>query len=216
MWARLALRIVDAMTSNQNTSWQFTKAVLRKPFTMGAVAPSSPSVAAELAAVVPAVGTPVIVELGPGTGSVSDAISSRIPRSGRHIAVEVDRELVRHLCRTRPSIEAIWGDACDLIALLKSAGVERVDAIVCALPWSLIDLEKQCLILDQIAALLTDGGQVSLLAYPHARWLPRAQGFRIALNEKFTEVSCGPVMWRNAPPAVVYRCGQPMTRANFC
>lgn len=29
MWERIVLRIVDAVTSNQNNNWQFTKAVLR-------------------------------------------------------------------------------------------------------------------------------------------------------------------------------------------
>ncbi|XGU18405.1 class I SAM-dependent methyltransferase [Rhodococcus sp. 3Y1] len=122
------------MTSNQNNNWQFAKAVLRKPFTIGAIAPSSVPVAAELAAVVPNEGAPVVVELGPGTGSVSDAISARLPTGGRHIAVEVDGDLAAHLRRTRPRVETIWGDACDdLTGLLDAVGVDRVDAIVCAL-----------------------------------------------------------------------------------
>ncbi|BCF86075.1 methyltransferase [Rhodococcus qingshengii] len=213
MWERIVLRIVDAMTSNQNNNWQFAKAVLRKPFTIGAIAPSSVPVAAELAAVVPNEGAPVVVELGPGTGSVSDAISARLPTGGRHIAVEVDGDLAAHLRRTRPRVETIWGDACDLTGLLDAVGVDRVDAIVCALPWSLIDGERQCAILGQIAEVLIRDGHVSVLAYPHAHWLPRARDFRIALRGKFTEVVRSPVVWRNAPPAVVYRCGQSMSRA---
>lgn len=213
MWERIVLRIVDAMTSNQNNNWQFAKAVLRKPFTIGAIAPSSVPVAAALAAVVPTDCAPVVVELGPGTGSVSDAISARLPTGGRHIAVEVDGDLVAHLRRTRPWVEAIWGDACDLTGLLDAVGVDRVDAIVCALPWSLIDGERQCAILDQIAEVLTRDGHVSVLAYPHAQWLPRARDFQIALRGTFTEVVRSAVVWRNAPPAVVYRCRQPMSRA---
>lgn len=213
MWERIVLRIVDAMTSNQNNNWQFAKAVLRTPFTIGAIAPSSLPVAAELAAVVPMECAPVVVELGPGTGSVSDAISARLPTGGRHIAVEVDGDLVAHLRRTRPRVETIWGDACDLTGLLDAVGVDRVDAIVCALPWSLIDGEKQREILDQIAEVLTRDGHVSVLAYPHAHWLPRARDFRIALRGMYTEVVRSPVVWRNAPPAVVYRCRQPMSRA---
>ncbi len=46
MWERIVLRIVDAMTSNQNNNWQFAKAVLRSPFTVGAIAPGSVPVAA--------------------------------------------------------------------------------------------------------------------------------------------------------------------------
>ncbi|MBT2269501.1 class I SAM-dependent methyltransferase [Rhodococcus erythropolis] len=201
------------MTSNQNNNWQFAKAVLRKPITIGAIAPSSVPVAAELAAVVPTDCAPVVVELGPGTGSVSDAISARLPTGGRHIAVEVDGDLVAYLRHTRPWVETIWGDARDLTGLLDAVGVDRVDAIVCALPWSLIDGKKQREILHQIAEVLTRDGHVSILAYPHAHWLPRARDFRSVLHGIFTEVVRSPVVWRNTPPAVVYRCRQPTSRA---
>lgn len=200
------------MTSEQNHRWQFAKAVLRQPRTVGAIAPSSSELAAELAAVVPKAGSPVVVELGPGTGSVTDAIAARLPAGGRHLTVEVDRELVTHLRRTRPHVETLWGDARDLRVLLDSAGVDHVDAVVCALPWSLIGAGKQREILEQIAEVLVPGGVVSVLAYPHAHWLPRAQDFRRALNGTFEEVGRGRVVWRNAPPAVVYACRRPVSR----
>ncbi|MDQ4020899.1 MAG: SAM-dependent methyltransferase, partial [Actinomycetota bacterium] len=68
----------------------FLAAALRSPATMGAVAPSSSHLAARLAAVVPRVGEPVVVELGPGTGSVTTAIEHRLAGRGRHVAVEID------------------------------------------------------------------------------------------------------------------------------
>jgi len=166
MRACALLRIIYAMTSEPNHRWQFLKAVLRQPTIVGAIAPSSTGVAAELAAVVPKVGSPVVVELGPGTGSVTDAIGARLPAGGRHLAVEVDGELVKHLRRTRPHVETLWGDAGDLKALLASAEVDRVDAVVCALPWSLIGEGKQREILDQIAAVLVPGAVVSDLPIP--------------------------------------------------
>ena len=212
MQARTELRIIYAMTSEENHRWQFLKAVLRQPRIVGAIAPSSTAVSAELAAVVPKVGWPLVVELGPGTGSVTDAIAACLPAGGRHLAVEVDDELVTHLRRTRPHVETIWGDACDLGALLDSADADRVDAVVCALPWSLIGEGKQREILDQMAEVLVPGGVVSVLAYPHAHWLPRARDFRSALNETFEEVVRSAVVWPNAPPAVVYTCRRPVSR----
>ncbi|SDD23607.1 Phospholipid N-methyltransferase [Rhodococcus tukisamuensis] len=169
--------------------------------------------AAELSMVVPSTGSPVVVELGPGTGSVTDAIAARLPAGGRHLAVEVDIDLVTHLRRTRPRVETLYGDASNLVVLLDSVGVDRVDAVVCALPWSLIGATKQREILDQIAGVIVPGGAVSALAYPHAQWLPGARGFRGALGGMFDEVVRGPVVWRNAPPAVVYTCRRSASRA---
>lgn len=119
------------MTPDRHSHWHFAKAFLRQPRTVGAIAPSSSAVAAELSTVVPKTGSPVVVELGPGTGSVTDAIAARLPVSGRHLAVEVDIDLVAHLLLTRPRVETLHGDASDLTALLHSVGVDRVDA-VCA------------------------------------------------------------------------------------
>ncbi|NMM91264.1 hypothetical protein B2J88_44360 [Rhodococcus sp. SRB_17] len=106
------------MTSEQNHRWQFVKAVLRQPRIVGAIAPSLTAVAAKLAAVAPNVGSPVVVELGPCTGSVTDAIAARLPVGGRHLTVEVDGELVTYLRRARPRVETLWGDACNLRILL--------------------------------------------------------------------------------------------------
>jgi len=70
----------------------FLAAALRKPGRFGAVAPSSPSLAAAIASVVPTVGTPVVVELGPGTGPVTTAIDARLLPGARHLAVELDTD----------------------------------------------------------------------------------------------------------------------------
>lgn len=76
----------------------------------------------------------------------------------------------------------------------------------------MISATKQREILDRISEVIVRGGAVSALAYPHAHWLPGARGFRGALGETFDEVVRGPVVWRNAPPAVVYTCRRPVSR----
>ena len=52
----------------------FLAAALRSPGMVGAVLPSSGSLAELLAAIVPRTGAPVVVELGPGTGAVTGVI----------------------------------------------------------------------------------------------------------------------------------------------
>ncbi|MGV9771000.1 class I SAM-dependent methyltransferase, partial [Streptosporangium sp. NPDC003464] len=120
----------------------FMSVALRRQGVVGAIAPSSPTLARALTAVVPTGGTPVVIELGPGTGPISEAIRRRLASGSRHLAVEIEPDLAAHLRRTRPWMETIQGDAADLGALLSEAGVERADAVVSTLPWSLFPGER--------------------------------------------------------------------------
>lgn len=55
--------------------------------------------------------TDTVVEIGPGRGALTDLL---IPRCGRLVAVEIDRDLVRHLKARyagQPKVEVVEGDA---------------------------------------------------------------------------------------------------------
>lgn len=190
------------MTSDYQT---FLATALRRPGVVGAVAPSSSGLAELLAAVTPTTGSPVVVELGPGTGSVSTAIRRRLPAGGRHIAVEIDPAMVRHLRSTHPWLEVVHGDAADLVAL----GV-RADAVVSGLPWSLLRPERQHRILDQAARILTPGGAFTTFAYRHTGLMASARGFHRLLRSTFDEVIASQTVWWNVPPARIYACRRPL------
>jgi phospholipid N-methyltransferase len=187
----------------------FLTAVLRSPATVGAVAPSSPQLAARLAAVVPRVGEPVVVELGPGTGSVTTAIESRLAGRGRHVAVEIDPELANYLRAQYAGIEVLIGDAAELERLFAEHQVTAVDAVVSGLPWSLIDTDVQRAIIDATARSLRPGGCFTTFAYVHALSMTQARQFRMLLGEIFLEVLTTRTVWWNLPPAVTYVCRTP-------
>ena len=187
----------------------FLAAALRSPATMGAVAPSSSHLAARLAAVVPRVGEPVVVELGPGTGSATTAIVHRVAGRGRHVAVEIDPVLAKYLRAEYPSVEVLVGDAAELARLLAEHQVPAVDAVVSGLPWSLIDAGAQRAIVDATARSLRPGGSFTTFAYVHALPMTRARQFRALLGEVFDEVLTTRTVWWNLPPAVTYVCRRP-------
>ncbi|HEY2763665.1 MAG TPA: methyltransferase domain-containing protein [Pseudonocardiaceae bacterium] len=187
----------------------FLAAALRSPATMGAVAPSSSRLAARLAAVVPRSGDPVIVELGPGTGPATAAIEHRLGGRGRHVAVEIDPVLARHLRVEYPDVEVLVGDAADLDRLLAEHHVSGADAVVSGLPWALIGPEAQRAIIQATARSLRPGGSFTTLAYVHALAMPCARRFRALLAEVFDEVLTTRTVWRNLPPAVSYVCRRP-------
>lgn len=187
----------------------FVTSAVRSPAVIGAVAPSGRALSDLLASVAPAEGQPTVVELGPGTGVVSAALRRRLPAGARHIAVEIDPGMVEHLRRTRPWLEVIQGDAADLQKLLADAGVDRVDAVISGLPWTLFPESAQRGIIDQVTRVLAPGATFTTFAYSHVRRFPTQRRFRGVLEEAFTEVTVTPTVWRNLPPALAYQCRHP-------
>lgn len=187
----------------------FLMAVLRSPATVGALAPSSSHLAARLATVVPRIGAPIVVELGPGTGSVTTAIEYRLGGRGRHLAVEIDPVLADYLRAEHAKVDVLVGDAVELERLLAEHQVMAVDAVVSSLPWSLIDPDAQRAIVNATARSLAPSGCFTTFAYLHALSMSRARQFRALLGEVFDEVLTTRTVWWNLPPAVTYACRRP-------
>lgn len=200
----------SAAPSRSGALGAFFSAFLRRPGTMGAVVPSSARLASVLSSVVPRAGAPVVVELGPGTGAVSAVIAQRLPAGGRHLAVELDPDMVAYLRRTRPGLEVVPGDARQLGKLLAEHGVDRVDAIICGLPWALFDDTVQSEVLAEIGRAIGDTGAFTTFAYVQGMALPAAHRFRAKLRGAFEEVLVSSTVWRNVPPAFVYVCRRPL------
>jgi phosphatidylethanolamine/phosphatidyl-N-methylethanolamine N-methyltransferase len=182
----------------------FLSAIIRNPFQLGAIAPSSKAVARLAASVVPDTHGAVVVELGAGGGVISDAIRDSLPPGGRQLAIELNDDMVRHLRHSRPWLEVIADDAGDLGTSLGRVGVTRVDAVISSLPWTLFDGQRQKDILDEISAVLAPGGRFSTVITLSAMPSRRFRRFRGLLEHTFTTVgTVGPV-WLNVPPALVF------------
>jgi phosphatidylethanolamine/phosphatidyl-N-methylethanolamine N-methyltransferase len=138
-----------------------------------------------------------VVELGGGTGSITRALLERGLSPGRLVVVERDRTLAA-LLRTRfPGVRVLHGDAAELVALLRPLAIDRAAAVVSSLP--LLSLPKQMRrrMVEQSFALLGDQGTFVQYTYGVASPLA-APEFGL----------CGEVaqrIWRNFPPAVVWR-----------
>jgi phospholipid N-methyltransferase len=187
----------------------FLSRAVRNPGKVGAVAPSSPHLAREMARVVPSTGNPVVVEIGPGTGALSPAVAARLPEGGRHLAIELDDGMVGYLRNSLPWLEVVQGDAANLEELLREAGVDRVDAVISGLPWAIFSAADQQDVLRQVGRVLAPLGALTTFAYVHALGMSGARGFRHRLGEAFDEVLTTRTVWRNLPPALSYVCRRP-------
>ncbi|MCP3802699.1 methyltransferase domain-containing protein [Allokutzneria sp. A3M-2-11 16] len=197
------------MPAKQSELLPFLQAAVRNPAVIGAIAPSSPRLAERLAEVVPRTGSPTVVELGPGTGVVSSAIADRLPAAGRHIAVELDDDMIRLLGRIRPDLELVHGDAARLGDLLAARGLDNVDTVVSGLPWTLFPPGHQVRILSEIVKVLTPDGAFTTFSYLNAYPMAGARRFRRMLRGSFDEVLITRTVWRNLMPALTYVCRRP-------
>ncbi|WP_019852840.1 class I SAM-dependent methyltransferase [Actinopolyspora mortivallis] len=188
---------------------RFFATALRNPTTVGAATPTSKAVARTVARFLPTTGSPTVVELGPGTGSLSDEIHTRLPATGRHVGIELNEDLVRHLRARIPGMESVHADARELRHTLTRLGVDSADAIVSSIPWSLLAADVQRDILDQCRRVLTPEGRFTALACLPMQHSPGGKRFRAELHSTFAEVGTR-IVWRNLPPLLHYACTGPL------
>jgi phospholipid N-methyltransferase len=88
----------------------------------------------------------------------------------------------------------------------KRAGVQSVDCVISGLPWATFPESMQVECLDAMMRVLKPGGRFATFSYLHSLALNGSRRFANRLPEYFKTISKSPVVWRNMPPAFVYRC----------
>src|SRR5450432_3301779 len=112
----MAKKLIAALAD----SGLFLREWFANPQRTGAVAPSSPQLAAAMARWLPADPESYVLELGPGTGAVTEALIERGLREDRLVAIERNPKLARLLRKRFPRAQIINGDAWHLDHLLPS------------------------------------------------------------------------------------------------
>ena len=144
-----------------------------------------------------------VVELGPGTGSFTELLLERLEERGRLLALEISDTNINVLRQRFPRCRAIHDSAENLPRHL---GRLPADCIISGLAWGNMLPATQDRILQAILDSLAPDGQFVAFAYVHAFWFPTSLRFRRCLFRTFGRVETTPVIWRNLPPAFVYRC----------
>ena len=144
--------------SSQSDGETFLRRFLGDPKRTGAVAPSSPFLAREMARAVDPQTPGVIVELGPGTGPVTKALIARGIRRERLLLVEYDAYFCNLLAERFPRARVLRGDAYALGATLAGRVGRPVAAVVSSLPLLNEPPERRIALLDDAFALMGPDG----------------------------------------------------------
>jgi phosphatidylethanolamine/phosphatidyl-N-methylethanolamine N-methyltransferase len=169
----------------------------------GAIAPSGPQLARAMTRMVgPLEPGEVIIELGPGTGSLTKQLAKEYPDNPL-IAVEFNPVFVKRLRHILPQITVIEGCASKIGSYLSALSVPngRVGAVVSGLPLLVMPKELTRNIFSAIACVLPAGRPYVQFTYSERAWRQFDMlGFEMSKPHK---------VWLNLPPAVVL----PFTRA---
>jgi phosphatidylethanolamine/phosphatidyl-N-methylethanolamine N-methyltransferase len=201
---RIGWRLRDFEQKNLNRAEiRFIRSLIEKPLTVGAVAPSGKALARVMANYVDPADSGPIVELGPGTGPVTEALVDRGIDPARLTLVEYDPEFCRLLRRRFPAANVVQGDAYDLNQTLAGVLREPAAAFVSGLPLFNKPLKMRLDLLDQAFGLMKPDAPFVQFTYHAISPIPRSHG-------RVRAEASGRV-WRNFPPARVwvYRLGRP-------
>ncbi len=185
---------------------RFFSAFVRRPFDTGAITPSSAHLAE---AMVEGMGLPLadtVVELGPGTGVFTRVIEKQLRPEARFLSFEINPDLAAELKHRFPRVQIVNDSVENIRHHLEAAGRHDVDSAISGLPWAAFSPDRQEKLLDATIHALKPGGRFATFAYSHAAWLPPGRRFRELLDSRFKRVETSKVVWRNTPPAFVYRC----------
>lgn len=183
----------------------FTK-FLANPGKVGAFCASSRILAVEMTRHIGMEHAATVVELGPGTGAVTCEIIPRLTDRAKFIAVELDEDMAENLRHIFPRAVICCGCASNLPEILRQNGCSCADTVISGLPWAIFPEKLQDEILDAVLEALPPGGYFSTFAYIQGVMLPAGIRFRRRLESLFSKVETSPIIWRNFPPAFVYRC----------
>lgn len=177
----------------------FLSRLASAPRQIGAVAPSGRRLGWAMAAELPDE-YQVCVELGGGTGSLTRALlSAGLPRENL-IVVERDPRLAAHLRKRFRGVRVIRGEAQELTTLLRAEGIGPVDAIVSGLPLRSLPRHVGSAIAAESFAALREGGVFIQFTYWLLPPVPRVAAAKLSI-----EGAARSRVWRNLPPATVWR-----------
>lgn len=178
---------------------RFLRSWLDDPTVAGAVSPSGRYLARRMARYVDPASQGPIIELGPGTGVITEALLRRGVSPARLFLVEYDSSFCKLLARRFPGVHIVGGDAYRLGERLQDVLDAPAAAIVSSLPLLMKPERQRCALLAEAFEHLAPGAPFIQFTYGPVSPVPRDK----YSGPAFTAEVSAPV-WLNLPPARVW------------
>jgi len=180
---------------------QFLQAFLKNPLKVGAIAPSSPELAAEMLQGITPDEDNIVLELGVGTGAITKFLQEVIPNKDSYLGFELDQDLVDNLHTKFDDMNIICANAADAYSIHKESGLGKVRYLVCCLPFVSLPKEVSESVLVEIEKFMEEGCELRIFQYAHGYFLPPAIKLREFLKNRYGKSKRSPLILKNVPPA---------------
>ncbi len=175
---------------------RFIRSWIERPLSIGAVTPSGKILARTMARYVDPDSDGPVVELGPGTGPVTEALVQAGVAPQRLVLVESNPTFCRLLRSRYPDATLVQGDAYSLRRLLETLLLQPAAAVVSGLPLVTKPIKMRLRLIRDAFDLMLPGAPFVQFTYSVAAPLPkRLVGFSVEASER---------IWMNLPPARVW------------
>jgi phosphatidylethanolamine/phosphatidyl-N-methylethanolamine N-methyltransferase len=175
---------------------RFIRSWIERPLSIGAVTPSGKVLARTMARYVDPNSSGPVVELGPGTGPVTEALVNAGVDPARLVLVEFNPTFCRILRSRYPDATLVQGDAYSLRRLLEALLLQPAAAVVSGLPLVTKPIKMRWRLIRDAFDLMVPGAPFVQFTYSVAAPLPRRLGgFSVEASER---------IWMNLPPARVW------------
>jgi phosphatidylethanolamine/phosphatidyl-N-methylethanolamine N-methyltransferase len=175
---------------------RFIRTWIEKPLSLGAVTPSGRALARTMAAYIDPSRPGPVIELGPGTGPVTEALLAQGVDPARLVLVEFDPTFCRLLRARYPKATVVQGDAYSLKRLLAGLMQNPAAGVVSGLPLFTKPLRMRLRLLFDALDLMAPGAPFIQFTYNAVPPIPK----------RLERVSAEPSerVWMNIPPARVW------------
>ena len=175
---------------------RFLRSWIEKPLHMGAVMPSSKLLARTMAGYVDARGDGPVIELGPGTGAITNALIEHGVDQRRLVLVEYNPGFCALLRERYPHARVVQGDAYALRRSLRDHMRAPASAVVSGLPLVTKPMRTRLKLIRDAFTALEPGAPFIQFTYSVTPPIPKS------LSGVHTEAS--ERIWMNLPPARVW------------
>jgi phosphatidylethanolamine/phosphatidyl-N-methylethanolamine N-methyltransferase len=186
---------------------RFIRSWLERPLSTGAVTPSGKMLARAMARYVDPQSTGPVVELGPGTGPVTEALVEGGVDPSRLVLVESNPAFCRILRSRYPQATLVQADAYSMRRMLETLLLQPAAAMVSGLPLITKPITMRLRLIRDAFDLMLPGAPFVQFTYSVAAPLPkRLGGFSVEASER---------IWMNIPPARVWVYRRPEIRCQM-
>lgn len=177
----------------------FIRNFLKYPTMQGSVVPSSHFLVNGMLRQVDWQKARIVVEFGPGIGTLTSEILRRMHQDATLVAIELNAEFVQFLRKeiVDHRLRVVQGSAAEVCRILSKLNLVEADYIISSLPYAAMGSSSRQEIMEASRKALCEGG--TLLCFQYTKVvLPYLRSSFSSVRQEFELL--------NIPPALIFNC----------